>query len=220
MFMLRAINTSEHQEQLFKFDSIMRGALTRILGSTLSDQQWAQAALPTAMGGLGLRSAADHAPTAHAVSPLAAQSLLDGLLGEDQEEPSLPQSLLEIISEKTGEDSTVETLTGVSQKMASLKVDLHNRSLLLQQITEEGKKREIARMSSLGLPHAGSWLSVVPSPALGLHLRASEFIPVVRYRLGIPLYSTSGPCPACSAPSDRMGDHSLGCRTTSDRIAR
>ena len=75
-------------------------------------------------------------------------------------------------------------------------------------------------MSSLGLPHAGSWLSVVPSPALGLHLRASEFIPAVKYRLGIPVYSTSGPCPACSAPSDRMGDHSLGCRTTSDRIAR
>ena len=75
-------------------------------------------------------------------------------------------------------------------------------------------------MSSLGLPHAGSWLSVVPSPALGLHLRASEFIPVVKYRLGIPLHSTSGLCPACSAPSDRMGDHSLGCRTTGDRIAR
>ena len=80
------------------------------------------------MGGLGLRSAADHAPTAHAVSFLAAQSLLDGLLGEDVEEPSLPQPLLEIISEKIGEDSTVETLTWVSQKMASLKVDLHNKS--------------------------------------------------------------------------------------------
>ena len=46
------------------------------------------------------------------------------------------------------------------------------------------------------------------------------FIPVVKYRLGIPVYSTSGLCPACSAPSDRMGDHSLGCRTTGDRIAR
>ena len=107
MFMLRAIYTSEHQEELVKFDSIMRGALTCLLGSTLSDQQWAQAALPTAMGGLGLRSAIDHAPTAHAVSLLAAQTLLDGLLGEDQEEPSLPRSLLDIISDKTGEDSTV-----------------------------------------------------------------------------------------------------------------
>ena len=70
------------------------------------------------------------------------------------------------------------------------------------------------------LPHAGSWLSVVPSPALGLHLRPAEFIPVLKYRLGVPVYSSAGLCPACSRPSDRMGDHSLGCRTTSDRIAR
>ena len=73
------------------------------------------------MGGLGLRSAVDHAPTAHAVSLLAAQPLLDGLLGEDEEEPSLPQPLLDLISAKTGEQASVESLTGVSQKMASLK---------------------------------------------------------------------------------------------------
>ena len=53
----------------------------------------------------------------------------------------------------------------------------------------------------------GSWLSVVPSPSLGLHLRAAEFIP--KYRLGIPIYSTDGSCPAYFQPSDRMGDHTL-----------
>ena len=167
------------------------------------------------MGGLGLRSAVDHAPAAHAVSLLAAQTLLDGLLGENVNGP-----LLDLISAKTGEDETLETLTGVSQKMASLKIDLSNQSLLLQQISEEGEEREIARMASLGLPHAGCWLSVVPSPSLGLHLRASEFIPVLKYRLGMPVYTSSGLCPACKLPSDRMSDHSLGCRTTSDRIAR
>ena len=220
MFMLRAVNTTEHQELLSEFDSIIRGALSRILGSPLTDEQWAQASLPAAMGGLGLRSATDHAPSAHAVSLLAAQPLLDGLLGEDEEEPSLPAPLLDLISAKTGEEASVESLSGMSQKMASLKVDLLNRSLLIQNITEEGKEREIARLASLGLPHAGSWLSVVPSPSLGLHLRAAEFIPVLKYRLGIPLYSSDGPCPACSQPSDRMGDHSLGCGKTGDRIAR
>ena len=73
------------------------------------------------MGGLGLRSAVDHAPAAHAVSLLAAQTLLDGLLGENVNGP-----LLDLISAKTGEDETLETLTGVSQKMASLKIDLSN----------------------------------------------------------------------------------------------
>ena len=220
MFMLRAVNTTDHQEQLSKFDSIIRGALSRILGATLTDDQWAQASLPVAMGGLGLRSAADHAPTAHAVSFLAAQPLLDGLLGEEEEELRLPQPLLDQISAKTGEEASVESLTGVSQKMASLKVDLLNQSLLLQQFSEEGEAREIARMASLGLPYAGSWLSVVPSPALGLHLRAAEFIPVLKYRLSIPVYTSDGPCPACFLPRDRMGDHSLGCAKTGDRIAR
>ena len=61
------------------------------MGSPLTDEQWAQASLPVEMGGLGLRSAVDHAPTAHAVSLLAAQPLLDGLLGEDEEESGSKQ---------------------------------------------------------------------------------------------------------------------------------
>ena len=118
MFMLRSVNTIDHQEPLLQFDSIIRGALSAILGSPLTDDQWCQASLPTAMGGLGLRCAVDHAPVAHAVSLIAAQPLLDGLLGEDVEEFSLPQPLLDTISAQIGEDTTVETLTGVSQKKA------------------------------------------------------------------------------------------------------
>ena len=104
--------------------------------------------------------------------------------------------------------------------MASLKVDLKNQSFLSNLVAEQGDTREIARLASVGLPHAGSFLSVVPSPPLGLHLRSAEFIPVLKYRLGIPVYSSEGPCPACDAISDRMGDHALGCSKTGDRIAR
>ena len=147
-------------------------------------------------------------------------SVLDGLLGEDSEEPQLPQPLLDKITAKTGETASVDSLQGISQREVSLKVDLLNQSLLLHHFNEEGEEREIDRMASLGLPHAGSWLSVVPSPALGLHLRAPEFIPVLKYRLGLPILSENGLCAICSQPSDRMGDHALGCRTSSDRIAR
>ena len=128
--------------------------------------------------------------------------------------------LLDLIAAKTGEETTVETLMGVPQKQVSLKIDLFNRSLLLLHFSEKGDKREIARMASLGLPHAGNWLSVVPSPALGLHLRSSEIIPILKYRLGIQVYSKDALCPVCSSPSDRMGDHALGCPKTNDRIAR
>ena len=43
---------------------------------------------------------------------------------------------------------------------------------------------------------------------------------MTKYRLGMAVFASDGPCPACSHPSDRMGDHSLGCAKTGDRIAR
>ena len=106
-----------------------------------------------------------------------------------------------------------------SQKAASVKVDLLNQSLLLNQL-QEGNARDLARLSSLGLKYAGSWLSVVPSPALGLHLRPAEFVPIVRYRLGINVYTSEGNCPTCGQHSDKTGDHALACVRSRDRIAR
>ena len=46
-----------HQQLWEQFDSIVREALCRILGVSLSQQQWAQATLTVAVGELGLRSA-------------------------------------------------------------------------------------------------------------------------------------------------------------------
>ena len=57
---------------------------------------------------------------------------------------------------------------------ASLKLDLLNKTLLLQRITEGGIAWEIARMAYLGLPQPGS--------PLGLNLRPAEFVPVLKYR--------------------------------------
>jgi hypothetical protein len=79
--------------------------------------------------------------------------------------------------------------------------------------------REMARLASLGLSHARDWLNVVPSPALGLHLRTLEFTTVAKYRLGIPLYTGAVQCPACPAHSDVLGDHAMCCANQGERIA-
>ena len=129
--------------------------------------------------------------------------------------------MLEALATKQGEEQvTVESLEGVSQKAASLKIDEHNHQLLSDFLTREGDVREIARLASLGLPHAGDYLNVVPNPALGLHLRASELVAVLRYRLGVNVYPTAGPCPACGGHSDRLGDHAMNCGNQGERIGR
>ena len=226
MFLLRALDTTAKGDLLDEFDSMTRGALSKILGTPVSDVQWEQAKLPSSMGGLGLRSAVDHAPSAYATSLISAQPLVKSILqhqdGEGEEESSLAleQSLLDAISARRGEPVTTESLVGVSQKSASYAVDLHNKSLLLNHFTQEGSARNIARLASVGLEHSGDWLAATPCPALGLHLRGPEFTAFLKYRLGIPLYGMDSTCPACGAPNDRMGDHALGCAKYDERIAR
>ena len=222
MFLLRSLDTTPYGDLLEEFDSITRGALSTILGPPVSDLQWEQAKLPVPMGGAGLRAALDHAPIAYATSYLAAQPLVRSLLGPREEESpaALPQPLLDSITVRQGEEATTESLEGLPQKMASRAIDLNNQSMLLNHFKAEGNVREMARMASLGLPHAGDWLSVVPCPALGLYLRGPKFLASLKYRLGVPVFSVEAPCPACQQPSDKMGDHTLGCARHVERIAR
>ena len=50
-------------------------------------------------------------------------------------------------------------------------------------------------------------MNVLPSPTLGLHMRPIEFVVSVKYRLGVPVVSEAGQCPACNYHSDVLGDH-------------
>ena len=103
----------------------------------VDDRAWHQAKLPVSMGGLGLRGA-------YAASLLSSQLLT--------------QSLMKL--------SWALCLVGLTQKQMSLKVDLKLQRQLLQGVGEE-ENRERARLSSLGLPHAGDWLNSEHCPAKG-----------------------------------------------------
>ena len=106
------------------------------------------------------------------------------------------------------------------QEAISVKVDKNNLWQLKEQLEQDGRVREVARLASLGLPHAGSWLLATPIPTLGLHLKPSEFTMAGKYRLGCQVYEEEGPCPACLQVSDVFGDHALCCGHGAERITR
>ena len=91
-------------------------------------------------------------------------------------------------------------MQAVPQKELSLIVDQASKKRLMEGLGEE-EVHARARLMSLGLPQAGSWLTVAPMVALGLHLRPQEFVLAARYRLGMAVYSKAGPCPAGTATS-------------------
>ena len=220
-FLLRTVDTSGMSDQLKEFDRITREALTRILGCPIGERAWLQAKLPVTAGGLGLRTAEDHAPAAYAASVLSARPLAALLLGRGVQEaaPPLPQRLLASMFTAMGEEAMEENLVGVSQKELSHKISQHLHQQLQGGVGAE-EVRERARLLSPSLPHSGDWLNTPPLTALGLHLRSTEFILVVKYRLGLAIYNRAGPCPACLRPSDTLGDHAMSCGTGGERISR
>ena len=66
--------------------------------------------------------------------------------------------------------SIEEVLTSpIHQKVLSNKIDNHLFNLL--HVLEQSR----ARLLSVSSPHAASWVSVIPSEGIGLHLQPSEF---------------------------------------------
>ena len=78
--------------------------------------------------------------------------------------------------------------------------------------------RSKALALSSSIAHAGDWLSVTPSSALGFHLHDLEFRLCLQYWLGLRMVEEGTRCPVCQAVADPFGDHQVGCGGNGDHI--
>ena len=124
---------------------------------------------------------------------------------------------LALLNERVQDPYTPETVFVTRQKVVSHDIDTFAHQQLAASFEED---RDKARLNSLGVLGAGDWLNCIPSKALGLHMGTREFRAALKYRLGMAQYPVEGPCTACAAPSDRFGDHSVGCGFQSERNSR
>eukprot|EP00731_Ephydatia_muelleri_P011702 Em0006g596a len=69
----------------------------------------------------------------------------------------------------------------IHQKVLSGLIQAQHFHILLESSSPANR----ARLLSVAAPHASSWLSVVPSPGLGLHLESNEFQMAIRWWLGV-----------------------------------
>ena len=90
----------------------------------------------------------------------------------------------------------------------SKKLDNHIFQSLLSSASPVNK----ARLLSVSAPHAGSWISVVPSTGLGLYLDPAECQTAIKWWLGLDT-SRGSLCPFCSGIAlDPLGHHANSCR--------
>ena len=153
---------------------------------------------------------------------------LNCLLGE-------PLSKEEVLSTSQRQLSTLVDTEAAARLLQAACFQREEALAMLQQVIpgdEAGEQeasagllqasRDLARFRCVARAGAADWLNAIPNPALGLHLRKTEFLTGVKLRLGLPVFREEGPCPAsrCKANSDVFGIHAISCAYGGERIAK
>ena len=193
-------------------DDDIRMSFCRCIDVDTSDTSWQQAQLSPSRGGLGFQPLSRHSSAAF-ISSLCSSGI--GM----HSSPHLTQAVDIFNSLVLPADVvSVESLltTPVSQKSLSGKIDDHVVNLLLNSSSVADK----ARLLSVSSPHAASWLSVVPSESLGLHMDPPVFQVAIKWWLGHDV-SEGSQCALCPGSTlDHLGHHAVTCKYGGDVVTR
>ena len=114
--------------------------------------------------------------------------------------------------------SVASFLIWMSQKVLSRRTDEYQLQKRVESFTDS--VRDQARLVALTRPKAREFLNSVPNRRAGTYLRNDQWVAVVRYSLGEPVYPSVMQCPACHQPADRWGHHAFVCGTSGETISR
>ena len=221
-YVLRACPPTHLTQAAEELDFAIREALEAIIGAPMNDWSWLKGSLPSSRGGINLRSAVLRAPAAFIASSHSSKSLVENILGfSPGPSPYMNAAIAALAAVVVRPDWTCldEVDVPVHQGALSHAID---EALYQNLLSTAPSICSRALALSSGLPHAGDWLNVVPSSPLDLHLHDhdKEFCSCLCYWLGVPLHSSSYPCPECGGIADTFGDHQVGCGGNGDRISR
>ena len=202
------------------FDNSMLEALSDLVGGPLPEWSWLKSSIPSSLGGLGICRASLHSSAAYISSLDQFRPLVARILGHTPVVPKHIASALKDLAEAAGK-----------QDWATIKdIDIpFHQHHLFRVIDQASYDQLVARthdscfkalaLSSV-IHHAGDWLNVIPSQALGLHLYDQEFRLCLQYWLQLVLQMVGEEirCPICQAVTDPLGDHQVGCGRNGDRI--
>ena len=192
------------------FDEDVRRCFSSCTAVDTTDVAWQQAQLSLIRGGLGMRSLSCHSPAAFIASLYSSGygSISDHHLSH------AVQTFNAFVSPSDAIQSDDLVSPPVHQKQLSSKIDIYqfNSILIASSVADK------ARLLSVSSPHAASWLSVVPSEGLGLHLEPSVFQVAVKWWLGLDI-SNGSQCALCpNSALDPLGHHATTCKKGGDVV--
>ena len=211
LYSCRTVPPPLQAESLGQADCDIRHSLGRLVGSPLSEEDWRIASLGVANGGIGARSALEHAPAAY-ISSLAQE--LCARIWPGFDEYDIDGGFMRSDMESTLTSCFVPNanIYGASctpsQKSLSAKIEARTCRHLLDQSSHE--RHRVAHFSLNCIPGAGAWLFALPN-SLESRIPAPLFRVGLRRRLRMPIWTQDTNCTLCGHVMDKWGDHTLVC---------
>ena len=192
---------------LLAADTDIRLALGRLIGSPLSDDDWRLASLGITSGGVGARSAREHAPAANVASFAACRDLcsviwpsFDPLDIDEGCRLGVTESVLGAVI-PTGTSVYAES-DAPTQKSLSAKIEACAVSSFLQDPALTRARR--CHLAAIRAPGSGAWLTAT-------HIPSPLFRTALRRRLRMPIWDSDTACGLCGEVLDWWGDHAICC---------
>ena len=223
--LLRATPLGQASDVAASFSALLRDTLGFIIGTPVSDTQWAQATLPARYGGLGIQDPL--------VSRLAARmaGLTDfvtragDVLGLPADFPRIPADFQACLTQTLNHLGQRQPLTAWQQDPGLVKdaERLHVSQRWWSDLCARQRQIQLAgtlrgddaiRFESQSQPHAMAWVSVIPAAGLRTLIPSTDFKCLLRWSLGIeqtPNATQLPSCPRCDGPMDSVGHHLVCC---------
>jgi len=204
---------------LQEYDSLLKSIVEQITNVPFNDNDpaWTQATLPVKMGGLGIRSAVQLAPSAFLASAAASSDLVYHIVPPQLQGSPMPhvEDAQRLWAE--GHDQPPpEAVAQYHQKAwDTLRASAQAEALLENAPDPRTRARLLAPMTK----ESGTWLDVLPISSLGLHMDDDTIRVAVGLCLGAPLCRPHS-CHHCGAEVDCLATHGLSCRWSEGRHHR
>ena len=206
------------------FDTAVQACLESFLCCTFGTDEWTLACLTTKLGGLGLRSTAQHSSAAFFASQAACRELClkvdPNYVWDCTSAASSTTAALADCNSKMAPESRVraDATDAPTQKELSKAIDACTLTQLKASKLDDTKYQ--AHLNHTTTSGAGQWLHTAPSKALQKHVDAAHFQTMVQRWLRAPIYNETFHCSFCDDTVDIYGDHCLVCACGGDRTKR
>ena len=207
-------------DSLKVYNEVLCSLLSTVLNVSVdvSCPSWTQASLPVRLGGLGIRSAEQLAPSCYLSSAAASCCLIHLILSDTDISPS-PSHHDDAISLWPNAfpslSPPIDGRESIQREWDNPQVEATFNHLVLSAPNDVDR----ARLTAVSASESGAWLQSLPISSLGLCLDDVSVRICIALRLGLPVCAPHS-CRHCGAAVDSLGLHGLSCKKGRMRFHR